>query len=280
MTQPASWSRYASPRDTTQRLLVSCHGAGEQGGPVQPFAGRSLPTHALVYISAGRGTYQEFHPRAVRIAVQAPAVLWLRPGVQHGYGPDADGWTEHWVLFTGPPFAVFEELGLGSRHDPVQALARPVEAVDELFGTLRESLSAVGPRAEIAASVATQRLLLAILDAGEGAPATTSPTVDLLVRGAARPLSVAARAREAGLTVRELAQVVKASTGLTVNELVIEVRIAQAQTLLAETRDDVGRIAARVGYDDPAYFSRLFRRRTGVSPTVFRDQQSRVGVGE
>lgn len=275
MTQPAPWSHYASPRDATQRLVIACHGAGEQGGDVQPFTGRSLPMHALVYISEGRGTYQELHPRGLRMPVEAPAVIWLLPGVLHGYGPDAGGWTEHWVLFSGSPFAVFEELGLGHRHQPVQSLARPVAEVDELFAGLRDALSAVGPRAEIAASVATQQLLLAILDAGDGATATTPPVVDLIVRGAARPLSVAARASEAGLTVRELGQVVKAATGLTVNELVIEVRIAQAQTLLAETRDDIGRIAARIGYDDAAYFSRLFRRRTGVSPSAFREQQSR-----
>jgi YesN/AraC family two-component response regulator len=54
------------------------------------------------------------------------------------------------------------------------------------------------------------------------------------------------------------------------------VRITKAQGLLAETTLDVGRIAALVGYDDPAYFSRVFTRRAGVAPTVFRQQQSRA----
>ncbi len=60
------------------------------------------------------------------------------------------------------------------------------------------------------------------------------------------------------------------------NDFVIEVRLSRAQALLAETRLDVGQIAARVGYDDAAYFSRIFSRRTGVSPTTFRRQQART----
>ena len=33
----------------------------------------------------------------------SPALLWLRPGRPHSYGPDtAAGWTESWLLFEGP----------------------------------------------------------------------------------------------------------------------------------------------------------------------------------
>ncbi|MFK3678054.1 helix-turn-helix domain-containing protein [Microbacterium sp. NPDC090218] len=280
MTPPDSWSHYASPRHAMRRFLISCHGAGEQSGRQPLFHRRALPTRGLVYISAGRGTYEEYEPRGLRLAVEGPAVIWLTPGVLHGYGSDVEGWSEHWVLFEGEASEAFEASGLGGRHRPVQPLARPVAGADVLFGELRESLAAVGPRSEIAASVAAQRLLLAILDATdpvEGA-ADGATVVDLVARGAARSVSVAERAAEVGLTVRELGEVVRTTTGLTVNDFVIEVRLSRAQALLAETRLDVGQIAARVGYDDPAYFSRIFSRRTGVSPSMFRRQQARLQI--
>ncbi|WP_146115389.1 AraC family transcriptional regulator [Microbacterium sp. MYb62] len=278
MTAQGSWSHYASPRHALRRLLVSCHGAGEQSGPLRPFSRRALPTRGLVYVSEGRGTYEEYEPRSLRLPVEGPAVIWLTPGVRHGYGPDAGGWSEHWILFEGEPFAAFEGTGLGGRLRPVQSLARPVDEAEALFGELREAVAAVGPRSEVAASVAAQRLLLAILDAldpveaaGEG-----GSVVDLIARDAARSLSVADRAGGVGLTARELGEAVRTATGLTVNDFVIEVRLTRAQTLLAETRLDVGQIAAQVGYEDAAYFSRIFSRRTGVSPSVFRRQQARV----
>jgi AraC-like DNA-binding protein len=276
---PGGWSRYASPR-ALRRFVISCLGAGEQSGHVPPFTRRRLPSHGLVYISAGRGTYSEYRPTQTDVPVVAPAVIWLAPGVDHGYGPDAGGWSEHWILFAGQSFATFEEQGLGSRHRPVLPLPQPVET-RELFAGLRESLETVGARSEIAASVTTQRFLLAVLNAvGDGhGTADRASLVDLLARDAIRPLSVPDRARELGVSVRELRDTLKAATGLTLNDFVIEVRISKAQALLAETRLDIGRIAASVGYDDPAYFSRLFSRRVGVSPTVFRRQQSRSGSG-
>lgn len=278
MTAPDSWSHYASPRHAMRRLLISCHGAGEQSGQLRPFSRRALPTRGLVYISEGRGTYEEYEPRGLRVPVEGPAVIWLTPGVPHGYGPDAGGWSEHWILFEGEQFVAFEASGLGGRLRPVQTLARPVDEAETIFGELRDAVAAVGPRSEIAASVATQRFLLAVLDAidpadGDGDGASI---VDLVARGAARSLSVADRAAEVGLTSRDLGEAVRAATGLTVNDFVIEVRLARAQALLAETGLDVGQIAARVGYDDAAYFSRIFSRRTGVSPSAFRRQQARA----
>jgi AraC-like DNA-binding protein len=280
MTPPGSWSHYASPRHVMRRFLISCHGAGEQSGPQPPFRRRALPTRGLVYVSEGRGAYEEYAPRGLRVPVEGPAVIWLTPGVLHGYGSDAGGWSEHWVLFEGEPFAAFETSGLGGRHRPVQKLVRPVADADAIFSELREAAAAVGPRAEIAASVATQRLLLAILDAADPAEGATdgASIVGLLTRDATRTLSVAARADAVGLTARELGEAVRAATGLTVNDFVIEVRIARAQSLLAETRLDVGQIAAQVGYDDAAYFSRIFHRRTGTAPSAFRRQQARAEV--
>lgn len=52
---------------------------------------------------------------------------------------------------------------------------------------------------------------------------------------------------------------------------VIDTRLAMARLLLVQTRLPVHAIARRVGYDDPLYFSRLFRRRLGQSPTGYRD---------
>jgi AraC-like DNA-binding protein len=43
--------------------------------------------------------------------------------------------------------------------------------------------------------------------------------------------------------------------------------------LLDTTAEPVKRIAAQVGYDDPHYFSRLFKRVLGVSPQRYRQHR-------
>ena len=49
-------------------------------------------------------------------------------------------------------------------------------------------------------------------------------------------------------------------------------RMEKASSLLAMTANPVGLIAVEVGYSDPMTFSKVFRRRRGMSPTEFRER--------
>lgn len=53
-------------------------------------------------------------------------------------------------------------------------------------------------------------------------------------------------------------------------QYILSLRMANAQSLLETTEYNISEIAAAVGYDNPLYFSRLFRRHVGVSPSVYR----------
>lgn len=50
-------------------------------------------------------------------------------------------------------------------------------------------------------------------------------------------------------------------------------RINQAKRMLVETNQSITSIAFSVGFSDSGYFSRIFRRETGVSPEKFRQSQ-------
>ena len=53
----------------------------------------------------------------------------------------------------------------------------------------------------------------------------------------------------------------------------------QAKRLLTETDARIYEIAAAVGYEDAFYFSRLFKRLTGVSPMDWRNIAAQRGGG-
>lgn len=61
-------------------------------------------------------------------------------------------------------------------------------------------------------------------------------------------------------------------TGMTFKEYVTELRIAKAKELLRTTTLRSLEIADRIGYNDPHYFSYVFRKNTGLSPKEFRLQ--------
>lgn len=48
------------------------------------------------------------------------------------------------------------------------------------------------------------------------------------------------------------------------------VRIEQAKLLLHNTTDSVTQIAAKIGFNSPVYFTEVFSKTVGTSPTLYR----------
>ncbi|QIP85221.1 helix-turn-helix domain-containing protein [Streptomyces sp. Tu 2975] len=94
--------------------------------------------------------------------------------------------------------------------------------------------------------------------------------VALIARNDPGLWSVHACAERIGVSGGYLTEAVKAATGSTPGRLVREAKVHEAKRLLARTRLTVRQVAGRVGFTDPAYFCRFFKRETGVSPGDFR----------
>jgi AraC-like DNA-binding protein len=77
-------------------------------------------------------------------------------------------------------------------------------------------------------------------------------------------------ARSVSLSRGHLTTVVRRKTGRTVQEWITERRLAEARRLLVETDLSVEEVGRRVGYGDPGYFVRSFRRAHGATPLGWR----------
>lgn len=73
-------------------------------------------------------------------------------------------------------------------------------------------------------------------------------------------------ARASGYSANHFVRLCKRVYGLTPRQYVIQQRLSLAARLLGETDLPVTEIALSCGFNDPNYFSRLFKKRTGVSP--------------
>jgi AraC family transcriptional activator of pobA len=60
-------------------------------------------------------------------------------------------------------------------------------------------------------------------------------------------------------------------TGRATKDLILDRVMLEAARLLRFTDLSVGEVAHRVGYDDPLYFSRAFKRRHDQPPQAYRD---------
>lgn len=75
-----------------------------------------------------------------------------------------------------------------------------------------------------------------------------------------------------GLSTRSLVRRFKLATGLTPVNYLQELRLDGASRLLVQSRRSVEDITHAVGYQDVSSFIRLFKRRTGYSPSSYRDR--------
>ncbi|MFP4283143.1 MAG: helix-turn-helix transcriptional regulator, partial [Opitutales bacterium] len=84
------------------------------------------------------------------------------------------------------------------------------------------------------------------------------------------PLHLHQLAAEARLSVPHYCATFKKQIGTTPIQLHTQLRIRRACELLSQTRLAIREVGDEVGYDDPFYFSRTFRRVMGVSPSAYR----------
>ncbi len=84
------------------------------------------------------------------------------------------------------------------------------------------------------------------------------------------PGTIATYAEEAGISENYLSRLVKQATGRSVGAWIDIVRIQRAKRLLSGTTLSIIDIAAAVGVEDQSYFSRLFKKETGMTPSAFR----------
>lgn len=119
-------------------------------------------------------------------------------------------------------------------------------------------------------------LLLALAQQTHPAPIASAsdlaPAVEAMGRQPAQHLPVDAYARLCKLSVSHFTHLFTEKYRVSPYQYLLRIRLAQAQQLLAETDLSVQEIARHVGYEDPFAFSRIFKRRIGLSPRAFRTQ--------
>jgi AraC-like DNA-binding protein len=172
------------------------------------------------------------------------------------------------------------------RLDPVHT-----DEFDRLIGSMRRELEESGlAHTEVLLSylkillVKASRLKLEQCDAPPVAAARRPAVMDELkrlieenYRTEHRP---SAYARRLHLAPKSLAKLVKKHFHKTLTELIRDRVLKQAKWDLLHTLKPVKQIAAEVGFDDELYFSRLFRRAAGCSPTFFREFETAVRGGQ
>lgn len=92
--------------------------------------------------------------------------------------------------------------------------------------------------------------------------------------------TIEAFAHEMHLSQQVFSNRLRDQTGQLPNELIRQMRMEEACRLIREGSYDISTICGMVGYADPKYFTRVFKKQYGIPPSKYREQlQDESGIG-
>ncbi|MFH8344393.1 helix-turn-helix domain-containing protein [Streptomyces sp. NPDC018045] len=256
--------------------------------------------HEIVYVTGGTGAHVLDEDRR---PLRPPHLCFITPGQVH-YWDGVHG-LRGWVIVFTDDFLLAHP---GDRDALTRLGERPwmrpgPDDAARLAGLVGEMLWEYGERAPSFTSVLQAQLHILIaralrMSAPRGAPGPDAPHgsdhgggrpgarrtdcvagraalvsrefTRLLAQPGSLGRSVRSYAEELGVSVGHLAELVKRGTGRTPGRLIRHAQTVEAKRLLSGSGLTVAQVARRVGFGDPAYFCRFFRRETGLSPGDFR----------
>lgn len=266
---------YGEEADFPDMLHVEALGdrAARHGWAIAPHRHRQL--HQIVHLAEGTG---QVTLDGETLVLVPPVVVNLPPQVVHSFrlGEGAVGD----VLTLPVPFwsdMLMAEGEGAARLGRGFACAVPQDFAQRM-GRVRREVRDPGPHRRLRLQAALADLVLGVLAAegaaGPGARRQADPRLvafsALVEEAPSMRLGVAEAARRLGVSERHLSRLCREGTGIAPQGVIHAAVLREACRMLAYTRLRVAVVGHRLGFDDPAYFSRFFQQRTGISPRAYR----------
>lgn len=178
----------------------------------------------------------------------------------------------YWVHFTGS-FAT----RLVQSLSPEVSIMSPglLETVETYFSELFTSFIFRDEQFEVAAHTLLMNILWSLLRRHSGANQTDhrqakiAASLQFIHRNMANPIAVEALADMEHLSPSRYRTVFRTCMGTSPSEYIISLRMQRACELMEHFDMSIAEVALSVGYGDPLYFSRLFKKKLGISPSAY-----------
>ncbi len=216
--------------------------------------------------------------------VEPGDLLLFPPEAVHYYGraDDSNEWYHRWVYFRPRAYWAdwlrwpheVERVGHIKLAD--QQLANEF---DSLFLNIEETHKEIRPMSEQLAMNLLERLLIRcyeVTSLADHAPMDHRilEACQILSASLSAEFSIEELAERVFLSPSRLAHLFREQVGVSIVRWREDQRIIRAKLLLQTTPLPVAVIGQQTGYDDQLYFSRVFKKRVGVSPSEYRKSSS------
>lgn len=231
----------------------------------------AAPFTVLQHCIAGRGNLR--YEQRTTFVRPGETLLLLIPHNHRYWLEKGESWEFFWISMNGE-----EALRI---HRSILSIAGPIlrlqaKTIDQLAHCCHRLIR--GGETPGAASAIAYEAAMALYDDVFGSHPTFSHeyralqhVLNHIESHLDQKLSVGELAEVAGLSRAHFSRIFAASEGLPPAEFVLQKRLRRAAKLLTKTADmPIKEVAALCGFEDPNYFSKVFRRLYGTSPSDFR----------
>ncbi|MET6997781.1 helix-turn-helix domain-containing protein [Chitinophaga defluvii] len=236
--------------------------------------GRILDGYYIVFITSGQGIFESAET-APKIINEGSCFI-LFPGIWHRYKPDPKfGWEEYWVGFKGPYPEKIMNRFFSAGHPFVDTGFNKelLSAFVQLLKTISESQ--IGYQ-QIVSGITLQ--ILGILNTtsiheklnSDPESVWVSKVMFKLQTALDRQVHMETLIAEFPVSYSKFRSSFKRLVGKSPNQYHLYLRLKKSAELLTNTTLTISEIAYQTGFESLYYFSRLFKKKYGVSPKQYR----------
>lgn len=236
-----------------------------------------LDYHLVHCVQSGRGS---FHCLGREYHLEAGDCFIIFPGELISYTADSEEpWQYRWVALTGHyADELFARCGITATSPVIKQTGRKLPV---WFRQIQKVLQPGRPENDLQAGGLLRLVFghwMSLSSASRTLPSEAPETeinrqvnqaIRWLTLQYAQPVSIDRLAQSLGYHRTHLSKIFKKHTGMSPMHFLLEIRMERAKLLLQKPLT-VEEVASSVGFADPLYFSRQFKKWHGCSPTEFR----------
>lgn len=297
-----NFSKYLTFSDEDLKWQMSCTNAGSNEvlpNTVYPpylethpqafrsvATGRTLREYEIIYITKGRG---KFHSMDQEYTIIPGTIIILFPGIQHAYKPDFEtGWDEYWVGIQGPYIDSLLREGVISPSKPVYYVGLHDVLISH-YNTIFDRIKKQRPCYQMRTSTNITMLLADIIsyDRKQEQVCHSDSLIEkikfIFEQNLYGNIDLEEVADQLNMSSCYLGEVFKSYTGMTPYQYFLHLKVNKAKEFLERDELSIKEIAFKLAFDDQFYFSRLFKKKTGVPPsqwTTFHNEKDTLLVNE
>jgi len=236
--------------------------------------------YILIYCSEGEGFY-ELDGQSYKVSDNQ--VFILPKNKAHAYGSHPrKAWTIYWMHFEGTAAALFAEgmdkaLYISPEND--SRIEERLKLFEEIFATLRNGYSKSNLEYSTTAlfhflgSIRSLTAYRNCTHCSDRQLDLTDSAIHYMRENIRKRLSLKDIADYLNISPSHLSSIFNKKTGYSPLNYLSHLKIQEACHHLDFTDMKVNQIGLMIGFDDPFYFSRLFSKVMGMSPTEYRSRK-------